>query len=96
MPLSREEVVHIASLCRIAMTDEEIERMGQQLSHILGQFQVLRQVKTEDVPPTSHAVALESIYRNDEVQPSAEMEDVLANAPRRQGDLFRVNTVVEE
>ena len=96
MPLSREEVEHIATLCRIAMTDDEIERMGEQLSQILEQFDVLQRLDTDGVPPTSHAVDLESVLREDEVQSSMALEDVLANAPRRLHDLFRVNRVVEE
>ena len=96
MPLSREEVQHIAILCRIAMTEEEVELMGEQLSHILEQFDVLQQLDTEDVPPTSHSVPLQSVFRPDEVRPSAAQEEILANAPRRQGDFFQVNTVVEE
>ena len=96
MALSREEVVHIATLCRISLTEEEIDRMGEQLSHILEQFDILGQVPTDDVPPTSHAVALQSVLRDDEAKDSFDVEDVLANAPRRQGDQFRVRAVVEE
>ena len=96
MPLSREEVQHIAILCRIAMTEEEVQRMGEQLSNILEQFDVLQQLDTEDVPTTSHSVHLQSVLRPDEVRSSAAQEDILANAPRRQGDFFQVNTVVEE
>ena len=96
MPLSKEEVQHIAILCRIGMTEEEMERMGEQLSHILEQFEVLQQVDTEDVPATAHSVALESVFRPDEVRPSTEKEDVLVNAPRRQDDFFQVMVVLEE
>ena len=96
MPLTREEVQNIATLCRLAMTEAELDAMAQQLSNILDQFEILREVDTEGVPPTSHAVVLESVYREDSVLPSLTTEDVLANAPRRQGDQFRVNAVVEQ
>ena len=96
MPLTREEVQHIADLCRLAMTEAEVDEMAQQLSDILDQFHILREVDTEGVPPTSHAVSLESVYREDSVSPSSDRDDVMANAPRRHGDQFRVNAVVEE
>ena len=96
MPLSREEVQHIATLCRIALSEEELERMRSQLSHILEQFEVLKQVDTEGVPPTGHSVALESVMREDEPRDSFDREETLANAPRREGDFFQVNIVLEE
>ena len=96
MPLTREEVQHIASLCRIGMTDEDLEMMTDQLSHILELFQVLQELDTEDVSPTGHSVSLETVMRADVPRPSISREDVLANAPRREGDLFRVKIVLEE
>ena len=96
MPLSRDEVQHIATLCRIALSEEELERMRSQLSHILEQFEVLKQVDTEGVPPTGHSVALESVMREDEPRDSFDREETLANAPRREGDFFQVNIVLEE
>lgn len=96
MPLTREEVQHIAALCRLAMTEAELDEMVHQLSNILDQFDILSEVDTEGVPPTSHAVVLESVLREDLVSPSSVLGDVMANAPRRHGDQFRVNAVVEE
>ena len=87
---------HLAALCRLALAEAELDEMAQQLSNILDQFDILRDVDTEGVPPTSHAVALESVYREDLVSPSSDLDDVMANAPRRHGDQFRVNAVVEE
>ena len=96
MPLTREEVLHIATLCRIGLSEEEVEHFRRQLSHILEQFEVLKQVDTEGVEPTSHAVPLDSVMREDEPSPSFPREEVLANAPRREDDFFRVNLVLEE
>ena len=96
MALTREEVRHVATLCRIGLTDEEVDELAQQLSHILELFQVLREVDTEGVPPTGHSVALETVMCPDEPGPSLKVEDVLANAPRREGDLFRVEVVLDE
>lgn len=96
MSLNREEVQHIATLCRIGMTEEDLETMGEELSHILEQFEVLQQVDTDDLLPTAHSVALENVLRADEIQSSLDRDYVLSNAPNRQDELFRVMTVLEE
>ena len=95
MALSRAEVLHIARLARIGVTDDDVTRMQQQLNVILENFEVLRQVDTEGVPPTAQANPITNVLRADEVRPSATMEDVLANAPDRDGDFFRVRAVLE-
>lgn len=95
MKLSREEVLHIARLARIALTEAEVTRMSDQLSNLLEHFEVLQQVDTTGVEPTAQSVALQSVMREDVVAPSMSAEDVLANAPRREGDLFRVRAVLE-
>ena len=95
MKLSREEVLHIARLARVALTEAEITRMSEQLSNLLEHFEVLQQVDTEGVPPTAQSVALQSVMREDKVAPSLPPEDILANAPRREGDCFRVRAVLE-
>ena len=96
MPLSRDEVLHLASLVRMGLAEEEVERLQDQLSHILEQFEVLQELDTTDVPPTGHSVPLRSVLREDEVEPSSSQEEVLQNAPRREADLFRVRAVLEE
>jgi aspartyl-tRNA(Asn)/glutamyl-tRNA(Gln) amidotransferase subunit C len=95
MRLSREEVLHIARLARVALSEEEITRMSEQLSDLLGHFEILQRVDTGGVPPTAQSVTLQSVMREDEVKPSLPPEDVLANAPRREGDFFRVRAVLE-
>lgn len=95
MKLSREEVLHIARLARLGLTEAEITRLSEQLSNILENFEILQQVDTTDVPPTAQSVALRSVMREDEVTPSLPPDDILANAPRREGDCFRVRAVLE-
>ena len=95
MKLSLEEVLHIARLARVGLTEEEINRLSEQLSNILENFEILQQVDTSDVPPTAQAIALQSVMRDDEVAPSFPPGDVLANAPRREGDCFRIRAVLE-
>ena len=95
MKLNREEVLHIARLARVGLSEEDIDRLCEQLSHLLEHFEVLQKVDTEGVPPTAQPIALQSVMRDDEVKPSLPADDVLANAPRRDGDSFRVRAVLE-
>jgi aspartyl-tRNA(Asn)/glutamyl-tRNA(Gln) amidotransferase subunit C len=95
MKLSREEVLHIARLARVALTEEEITRLSEQLSNLLENFEILQRVDTEGVPPTAQSVTLRSVMREDEVAPSLPPQEVLANAPRREGDYFKVRAVLE-
>ncbi len=95
MALSREEVLHIARLARLGLTGEDVDRFRGQLSDILDNFEILRQVDTSDVPPTAQAIALQNVMREDVVAPSLSSEEVLANAPRRERECFRVRAVLE-
>jgi aspartyl-tRNA(Asn)/glutamyl-tRNA(Gln) amidotransferase subunit C len=95
MKLSREEVLHIARLARLGLTEEDVDKFGEQLSNILENFEILQQVDTKDVPPTAQSIALQNVVRDDEVTPSLPSEDILANAPRREGECFRVRAVLE-
>jgi aspartyl-tRNA(Asn)/glutamyl-tRNA(Gln) amidotransferase subunit C len=95
MKLSRDEVLHIARLARIDLTEEEINRFSEQLSNILKNFEILQQVDTEGVSPTSQAVELQSVMREDEVRPSFTPDEILANAPNREADCFKVRAVLE-
>jgi aspartyl-tRNA(Asn)/glutamyl-tRNA(Gln) amidotransferase subunit C len=95
MKLSREEVQHIARLARLGMTEAELERFRGQLSNILENFEILQQVDTTDVPPTAQSIPLQNVTRDDEVTSSLPPDDVLANAPQREGEFFRVKPVLE-
>ena len=88
-------MLHIARLARLGLTETELERLREQLSNILENFQILQQVDTTDVPPTAQAIPLQNVTRDDEVAPSLPPDDVLANAPQREGDCFRVRAVLE-
>lgn len=95
MTLSREEVLHIALLARVGVTDADVEKMREQLSNILENFEALQNVDTTSVPPTAQAIALQNVCRPDEVFPDLPEDEVLANAPQREGDFFRVRAVLE-
>jgi aspartyl-tRNA(Asn)/glutamyl-tRNA(Gln) amidotransferase subunit C len=95
MKLSREEVLHIARLARLGLTEEDVDKFREQLSNILENFEILQQVDTADIPPTAQSITIQNVMRDDKVVPSLPSEDILANAPRREGDWFRVRAVLE-
>jgi aspartyl-tRNA(Asn)/glutamyl-tRNA(Gln) amidotransferase subunit C len=95
MRLTPEEVEHVALLGRIKLTEEERERFTTQLNSILGYFEQLQQLDTSGVPPMSHAVPMENLFREDEAGDSMSAEEALANAPDQDRGCFRVPRVIE-
>ena len=96
MKISREEVLHIALLARVGLTESEVDRLSEQLSNILENFEILKQVDTSDIPPTAQSIALQNVISDDVIAPSLPLNDVLANAPQKDGDFFKVRAVLEE
>jgi aspartyl-tRNA(Asn)/glutamyl-tRNA(Gln) amidotransferase subunit C len=94
MKLGREEVVHIALLARLGLTEEDLEKFSGQLSHILETFEALQQVDTSDVPPTAYPIPLENVVREDEAAPSLPQSEILANAPRQEEGSFQIKAVL--
>jgi aspartyl-tRNA(Asn)/glutamyl-tRNA(Gln) amidotransferase subunit C len=90
MAITKDEVLHVARLARLALTDEEVERLTEQLGAILDAVSKVSELDLTDVPPTSHPLDLVNVWDEDEPQPSLPLDDVFANAPEREGDLFRV------
>jgi len=95
LPLTPDEVRHIARLARVGLSDDEMPRLQSQLSQILDYFRRLQEVDTENVPPTAQTLAMHNVMRDDEPQPSMDKEEVLANAPQREDDHFRVRAILE-
>lgn len=95
MAITRQEVQHVAMLFRMSLSEEEIAKFQGQLSQIIDYFQILQQVDTEGVPPTSHTLPLENVMRDDEPRPSFPAEEILANAPFAEDGFFRVRAVFE-
>jgi aspartyl-tRNA(Asn)/glutamyl-tRNA(Gln) amidotransferase subunit C len=95
MRLTRAEVEHIAELACLGLTEGEKDLFADQLSAILDYFRVLERLDTTSVPPTTTAVPLENVMREDRVEPSMPREDVLANAPDAIDGFFRVRAVLE-
>jgi len=94
--ISREEVQHVARLARLHLTDEEAERMREQLDAILAYIDKLRELDVEGVEPTAHAVPLVNVMRDDVLVPCLPQEQALANAPDRAGEFFRVPRIIED
>ena len=92
--LTRADVEHVAYLARLGLTEEELARLEGQLNHILDQYAILATVPTDHIAPTAQTIELENILREDVARPSMPPEDVLANAPERDGDFFVVPAIL--
>jgi aspartyl-tRNA(Asn)/glutamyl-tRNA(Gln) amidotransferase subunit C len=90
MAITREDVLHVAALAQLELSNEEIARLTEQLGDILGAVGKVAELDLSDVPPTSHPLSVVNVFRPDEPRPSLRLEDVFANAPERDGDYFRV------
>lgn len=95
MALTSEEVLHIARLARIAVTNADVQRFTAQLSGILDHFAALTAVDTEGIEPTAHPLPLSNVMRADLVAPSLTQAEALANAPRTEDGYVRVRAVLE-
>src|ERR1035438_10153730 len=100
MSITRKDVEHVARLARLSLTEEEKEQYTAQLGQILGYVEKLSQLNTDGILPTSHVLPLANVWREDKAEPSTSEtlgspEDLLANAPEREGPLFKVKKVIE-
>jgi aspartyl-tRNA(Asn)/glutamyl-tRNA(Gln) amidotransferase subunit C len=95
MALTSEEVLHIAHLARISLSDSEVQQFAAQLSGILDHFAELAAVNTEGLEPTAHPLPLSNVMRADIVAPSLQQNEALANAPEKEDGFFRVRAVLE-
>ena len=93
--ISRADVQHVASLARLALSAEEEARFQHQLSAVFEHFQKLSALDTEQIPPTAQVIPLKNVMRPDTVEPSLSEQDVLANAPDREGNQFRVRAILD-
>lgn len=94
--IERDQVLHVARLARLRLSDEEVERMAGELSGILEHVDRIAELDLEGVPGTSHVVALENVLRPDEPRPSWPREDVLGQAPDPADGAFRVPSPAAE
>ena len=94
MSLTRADVDHVASLARLGLTDEERDRMQEQLSSILDHIAVLQKIDTERIPPTAQVNDLVNVLRDDVVSPSLPQDKVLRNAPQHRDGFIEVRAVM--
>jgi len=90
MAISRDEVLHVARLARLALTDEEVERLGAQLNAILEAVGKVAELDLEGVQPTAHPLDVVNIWAEDDPRPSLPVDEALANAPDREAGFFKV------
>jgi aspartyl-tRNA(Asn)/glutamyl-tRNA(Gln) amidotransferase subunit C len=95
MKIRREDVEHVAELARLHFEPEEVERFIYQLNDILTYMDRLSELDTSQVPPTTHAMDLSNVFREDLVEESLEAERTLANAPRASRGSFQVPRIIE-
>jgi len=95
MKLSYEQVRHIAWLARLGLSEEEVEKFSLQLSNILENFEILKQVDTANVPPATHTIPLQNVLRKDGVAESYPQAEILSNAPKQAENCFEVQAILE-
>jgi len=90
MAITRDDVLHVARLARLALREDEVERLQEQLNAILDAVGKVSELDLADVPPTSHPLALVNVFGDDEPRPSLTREEALANAPDPEDGHFGV------
>ncbi|MEV1129370.1 Asp-tRNA(Asn)/Glu-tRNA(Gln) amidotransferase subunit GatC [Agromyces sp. NPDC049794] len=94
--ISAEQVAHLANLARIALTEEEIEHLTTELGQIMQAVEKVSEVATPDVPPTSHPIPMQNVFRDDVVGDILTVEQALAGAPESDGKRFVVSAILGE
>jgi aspartyl-tRNA(Asn)/glutamyl-tRNA(Gln) amidotransferase subunit C len=89
------DVEHVARLARLGLTEAEKKLFSRQLSAILEYADNLKKLDTKDIPPTSHAIPMKNVFREDKVIPCDHAADILANAPEEEAHMFKVPRILE-
>jgi len=95
MKLSYEQVRHIAWLARLGLSEEEVEKFSLQLSNILENFEILKQVDIGNVSLATHTIPLQNVFRKDAVAESYSQAEILSNAPKQSENCFKVQAILE-
>jgi aspartyl-tRNA(Asn)/glutamyl-tRNA(Gln) amidotransferase subunit C len=95
MAVSKKDVEHVAKLARLGLSEEEKELFTKQLSEILDFAKNLQKLDTKNIPPTSHAIPMKNVLREDKVIPCKNVNDIMANAPEKENNMFKVPRIVE-
>jgi len=94
--LSRDDVARLAQLARVALTDDELDHLAPQLDAIVSSVARVGEVAADDIPPTSHSVPLQNVFRADEPRPGLDQAEALAAAPAVEQGRFRVPRILGE
>jgi aspartyl-tRNA(Asn)/glutamyl-tRNA(Gln) amidotransferase subunit C len=94
--LSRDDVVHVARLARLALSDEEVDLFTRQLADVLRHAQAVESLDTAGVPPTAHPLPLVNVLRHDVPWPGLDRDEVLAQAPAAEDGRFKVPRILGE
>lgn len=94
--LTRADVEHLARLARLSLTDDELDHYATQMDVILQAVSRVAEVAADDIPPTSHPIPMQNVYREDIARPSLERDEVAAVAPAWEDDRFRVPRILDE
>lgn len=95
MNISKEDVLHVAKLARLNLTDEEAQALSVDMENIIGFANKLNELDTEGVVPTAHAIPMSNAFREDVVKPSFDRDDMIRNAPSADESGYTVPKVVE-
>ncbi len=96
MPIAREDVAHLARLARLALADDELDHLAAQLDQIITAVARVQEVAADGIPPTSHSVPMQNVFRDDVTEPCLPAEAVLAAAPAAEQQRFRVPRILAE
>lgn len=93
--ITREQIVHLAQLARVDLTEDELDRVSGELDSILNSVERVQEVATDDVPRTSHPIALRNVFRNDAIHDVLSRDDALSNAPDAQNGQFKIPAILK-
>lgn len=94
MSITKNDVIHVAGLARLGLNDDETQKYEKELNDVLNFMEKLNELNTEGIEPTSHVLDIHNVFRQDVVEESLNVEDVLANAPDRDEDYFKVPSIL--
>lgn len=95
MTFTKGDVLKIATLARLKLSETEITTMASELGAILGYVEQLNTVNTEGVQPMAHPLEIQNVFREDQLAPSLSQDDALANAPKRAGNFYSVPAILD-
>lgn len=96
MSITRDEVAHLARLSRLALGEEELDHLAPQLDQIISAVARVQEIAAEGIPPTSHALPITNVYREDEIVPCLPRDVVLSQAPAVEQERFKVPRILDE